>query len=361
MAGTIALRPSGYYLMDDVPVIGGVAVLCAVYAAGLAMLGIALPSPGQYVAYSQLYLWGLVLLVLGRGIAIVLRRPERPLLDFGRELAVRLPRIVAAAPVLLALIVFMALFGKVKAAIPAINPFAWDGAFVEWDLALFGTDPWRILQPVLGYPAVTATIGALYKLWLGLIFAGSWFFAAYIDDRRLRARYLISYFAIWFVIGSVLAIALSSVGPVFLEPIAGNAHFAEQTRYLAAAHAEVPNVAVTAQEYLLSTYHAGRPGLGAGISAMPSMHVALALLFWLAVRRQSRAAGRIFAVFLAIIAAGSVHLAYHYAVDGILAAAVTLAIWKLAGLVTDRLIRAREPDEGIVTDADEGMPAPVEV
>ena len=48
---------------------------------------------------------------------------------------------------------------------------------------------------------------------------------------------------------------------------------------------------------------------------MPSMHVALATLYYLMARKLDRRLGAFFLVFLVIIMIGSVHLAYHYAVQ----------------------------------------------
>jgi len=53
-----------------------------------------------------------------------------------------------------------------------------------------------------------------------------------------------------------------------------------------------------------------------GISAMPSMHVALPVLYMLAGFRENRWLGWAFLVYLIAILIGSVHLGWHYAIDG---------------------------------------------
>ncbi|MGD9665727.1 MAG: phosphatase PAP2 family protein, partial [Novosphingobium sp.] len=78
---------------------------------------------------------------------------------------------------------------------------------------------------------------------------------------------------------------------------------------------------------------------GRGISAMPSMHVSIAVLFALVTYRISRPLCIAASVFAALIMLGSVHLAYHYAVDGYVAIIATLAIWVLAGWI-ERKTRA---------------------
>jgi hypothetical protein len=65
---------------------------------------------------------------------------------------------------------------------------------------------------------------------------------------------------------------------------------------------------------------------------MPSLHNAMAVLFACAAYQADRRIGRLFAGYALLIWIGSIHLGWHYAVDGIVAAALTVAIWKLAGL-----------------------------
>ena len=75
-------------------------------------------------------------------------------------------------------------------------------------------------------------------------------------------------------------------------------------------------------------YLEGTPSLGSGISAMPSMHVSIAVLVALVSSQVSKKAGCIFWLFALIIQIGSVHLGWHYAIDGYMATALTVLIWK---------------------------------
>lgn len=325
------------YLRDDMPVLAAGGAICALYAACLWSLGLIAPNFATYSAYSQFFAWGLAVLLAGRlGMSIV-RQPAAPLSEFAADLRQRAGRIVAGVPMVLLVAVFMTLFGAVKSAIPLLHPFAWDAWLMHADAALFGTDPWRLLQPVLGFPQVTSLIALLYKLWLGILFCGSWYFAAFVDDRTLRTRYLLAFFASWFVIGTVMAVALSSVGPVFAGPILGLHRYDPQVAYLTAANASVPNLAFFAQQYLLAAYQSGQPGIGVGISAMPSMHVSLACLCGLAMRRAAPATARAFGAFVILIAVGSVHLGYHYALDGMVGALCVWLIWRACEPIARRI------------------------
>ena len=70
---------------------------------------------------------------------------------------------------------------------------------------------------------------------------------------------------------------------------------------------------------------------------MPSVHCALAALFALGAFRLNRIAGLGFAAYACLIWLGSIHLGWHYAVDGLVAAALTLGLWRVAGRVADAL------------------------
>jgi len=72
------------------------------------------------------------------------------------------------------------------------------------------------------------------------------------------------------------------------------------------------------------------PGLVAGISAFPSLHVAVSLWIYLTARAIApRAAPWALAYFLFMWAA-SVQLGWHYVSDGLAGAAGMMAIWPLA-------------------------------
>ncbi|HMO69504.1 MAG TPA: phosphatase PAP2 family protein [Novosphingobium sp.] len=97
--------------------------------------------------------------------------------------------------------------------------------------------------------------------------------------------------------------------------------------YLKEADRQFPVLVLDVQQLLLFWHFSGEHGLGRGITAMPSMHVGLAFLFFLAMRHQGRIAAWAFGAFFVVIALASVHLGYHYAVDGYVSMALTGAIW----------------------------------
>lgn len=67
------------------------------------------------------------------------------------------------------------------------------------------------------------------------------------------------------------------------------------------------------------------------MSAMPSLHVGMAILFALVGWAHHRLLGLALAVFAVLTLIGAVHLAWHYAVDGYVAALVVIVLWPLSG------------------------------
>lgn len=240
-----------------------------------------------------------------------------------------------------ALVLFLPIFGKMKAAIPRFNAYSWDPTWIDLDRMLHGTDPWRLLQPVIGYPIVTAAIAFLYHVWILLLYLGATYFCFLHADRELRARFFIAYFSCWAILGVALATALASVGPCFLGPIFGDPRFDELMAYLREANEQYPVMVLPVQETLLESYRAAGTGLGRGITAMPSMHVSIAVLFALTLGQVSRGLGIAAWLFAGAVLIGSVHLAYHYAVDGYVSIIGTWLIWLVAGRLARKMTGER--------------------
>jgi hypothetical protein len=204
---------------------------------------------------------------------------------------------------------------------------------MEWDrLMHFGVDPWVLLQPVLGHEVITFAINLAYNFWF-LALIGAWFWFGFRRDAsELRARFFLSYMLAWWIGGGLLAVAFSSAGPVYygrlgLTPDPYAALFA----YLNDADTRIPMWFLDAQQLLWDGYTGKSAALG--ISAFPSMHNASAVLFALAFWKVNRGIGWFFTIYAAVILVGSVHLGWHYAVDGYAGIVIALASWWAAGLL----------------------------
>jgi membrane-associated phospholipid phosphatase len=72
---------------------------------------------------------------------------------------------------------------------------------------------------------------------------------------------------------------------------------------------------------------------------MPSVHNGLAFLFALAAWHVSRPLGCLFGAYALVIWIGSIHLGWHYGLDGVVSVALTIGIWRVCGRIADRLER----------------------
>ena len=329
----------------DWPVLAGVFTSWLALLAALASVGVRGVGLTAYRDNFVLH-WSALLFILAYSVGRLLwvYRPARPisfLFDAAKTNGL-MERLMRGAPLLLALIVFLPAFSTMKSAIPLFNAYTWDETWIRLDSTLHGTDPWRILNGAFGNPVVTSVISGLYQIWILLIYLGGVYFCFFQDNRTLRARYFITYFTCWIVLGTVSALAFASVGPCFLEPLLGDPHFAEQMRSLREINEHAPVFSLMVQDRLIDWHASGSEGLGRGISAMPSMHVSLAFLFFLAMRKVSKPAGFVFGLFAAIILIGSVHLAYHYAMDGYVSIAATWLIWVVSGPLARRAVAKPE-------------------
>ena len=265
-------------------------------------------------------------------------KPERPIPALVKDMKQYLTskrRMANGLPMVIIMMVFMYVFANVKAAIPILNPLAWDTYFAQLDATLhFGFQPWVLLQPLLGYAPVTFLININYNLWF-LVTWIMWVHFAFSErPSELRTRFFLSFFAMWIFIGGVLAVWFSSAGPCFYGKLGLTPDpYADLMAYLRGVNAVFPIWALPVQDELWRGY-IDNSVIVRGISAMPSMHNGSALLFALAGYKVNRTAGHLLSAHAFLIFIGSVHLGWHYAVDSYLAWALTLVIWFAAAPVS---------------------------
>lgn len=261
--------------------------------------------------------------------------PARFILDLVKT---RIPGLVAlagtAAPFLLMPLLFTA-YGVLKMLMPVTRPFAWDGTFAALDRLLFlGKQPWVISHALLAHPLATMLLDRLYSLWVVLLSVAIVGFALFASAET-RARFFLSFTLTWLLLGLGGGYLLSSAGPCF-APLVG----ADGAGEFAALRTSLGQIAseggfrINALHWqdTLWRAHVGRDyAFAMGISAMPSMHNAVAVLYALALGRARFVVRALAWGFAALVFVGSVHLGWHYAVDGIVSAVAVVLIWALVG------------------------------
>lgn len=330
------------------------ALIFAYWLAGLAVANYAnVPTGATVQTYLPVYMkiipGMLAALVIGRCLVIMLiERPARPLTQVIGELRGSMftpQRIANALPMLLAMLVFGGTFTVIKASLPTFNPFSWDATFELWDRWLHGgVAPWLLLHPLLGKPLITHYINVAYALWF-VVLCLTWLWQVFsLRDEALRRQFLWSLLITWIVLGNVAAMYLSSAGPCYFGRVTGLPDpFEPLMSYLTQAHAVHTVWALNAQDLLWQSHLDRHIQLAAGISAMPSLHVALTTLFALVCWRSNRWLGMLMTAYAVAIMLGSVHLGWHYAIDGYVGALGTVAIWWIVGRCLRRQAAATAP------------------
>lgn len=242
-------------------------------------------------------------------------------------------------------------FNAFKQKILATQPFVHDGWLAEADQWLFfGQDGWVFFHNLFGSPAATRFIDTSYHAWflpmsIGVIICA--FLGA--GSYRLRTQYLFSYIFVWIGLGSVMAFLLPSAGPCFFNDLVGSHQsYADMMAVLrehdTALQSQGGHVqALNNMSALLGARGADGIVIGGGISAMPSVHNGLSVLFAIAAFHINRWVGFAMIGYAVLIWVGSVYLGWHYALDGIVSAIATLAFWRFAGQLADAIAHPVKP------------------
>ena len=224
----------------------------------------------------------------------------------------------------------------VKRSIADIVPYSWDLTFTAWDRALlFGHDAWEVTHGLLPSAYAGAVIDELYMAWIYVLFACVFVAALQpLGDRR-RTAYLVATGLCWAIAGSLMAVVFSSAGPVYVERLFGDPVFRPLAERLAEMNRTEEIAALVTIERLWEGYVGAPDVTPMGISAVPSMHLCMVALNACYAFRFGRAWGWVMVVFAVLTLFGSVHLGWHYLVDGlagIVLGAVFWAVgWRFAG------------------------------
>jgi len=148
---------------------------------------------------------------------------------------------------------------------------------------------------------------------------------ALLPDRQLRWRYFAALSLVVMLLGTVVATLFSSVGPYLYDRFYGTARFAALVA--AVDTSPVGSYMKEATAYLMASYANREIAPGTGISAMPSMHIAIGTLDALLLHRLGRLPSVLGWGYLALLLVGSVYMGWHYAIDSYVSLAAVLIIW----------------------------------
>lgn len=234
---------------------------------------------------------------------------------------------------------FHAVFPVWKDRIPTLMGQVYDLQLVQVERWLHGGKlPTELLAPLTTSEWIVRLLDLLYVFpWFPLTFFVP-VVLAWAPSSPYRNHCLLSFLATWILLGSLLATAGASLGPCYLEYITTDIPdaYASLADRLDGWHARFPLFAVRAQRLLVE--QSGKGAFGGGISAFPSLHVAIATWFALAARGWRPKVSRALWCYAFLVLLGSVVLNWHYAIDGYTGMLGAVLIW----IATGRLLMKGE-------------------
>ncbi len=218
-------------------------------------------------------------------------------------------------------------YSSLKQTIPIIDGKTLDLNLHKIDYFLHGGNtPWELLQPIFGNQFSTRVLDFLYLCW-GSLFLYTLLWMILSKRRSLRLQFFLTLMLSWIIIGNILAKVFASAGPCYFAKVVNSVPDPYQS--MMAYLRSIPELkAVQIQDVLWQSHTNGVFMPLGGISAMPSMHVSIAVLLALVYYKLNPKIGLVFVLFAVAIQIGSVHLGWHYAIDGYFSMLLTATIWK---------------------------------
>ena len=278
------------------------------------------PLLGYFIIGMMVVVAGGVLLLLRSMWKLIRAGEQRPAAALWGQFTINRTNLLFAVLGIQLVVLQIGSLTWLKTLMPLIVPFWADPMLADLDHAILGTDAWRL---VTWLKPAEPLINICYGLWFPI--KSATMAAILISPPSFRkSRAALAYFFTVGIFGVLGEYALSSAGPLFYQMLGLGDRFAELPLTYAVQ---------TARGYLWVNYTTGGDAIGAGISAMPSIHVALAAWVALAVRSVFPRASLFAWAFYGLILVGSVYLGWHYASDGVAGTLAALISWKMAGAV----------------------------
>ena len=228
----------------------------------------------------------------------------------------------------MSLLPFEAMFASIKTTI-ADGGFGYDKLAADIDKFIhFGHAPATYIYSVAKNGWLLRAIEFNYDIvWFVICFGILYWVAISPRAEGFRLRYWASFFAVWIIVGNLVAGLLPTAGPAFYNLVTGDPTRFEKVRAFVETTAGTFSSAADEQHYLWALHAQGLSGFGSGISAFPSMHVALITLNAMFIGEYSRKLAAAAWAYVALIMISSIYLGWHYGIDGYVAVVMTIGIY----------------------------------
>lgn len=212
--------------------------------------------------------------------------------------------------------------------IPQVEPFSWDPILAAWDRAiLLGHDAWTLTHALFPGPMAAHVSEQIYLVWFFLVYGAAVIAAVMPLKSPTRLAFLLAFGLDWALGGALLAIIFSSAGPVYYERLYADPVFAPlvERLHLLSGQAGLSLMEVVEKLWRGNMIPPQAPPLG--ISAFPSMHLCMVATVTGFAFSFGRVWGALALLYTAAILFGSVHLGWHYLVDGLAGIALGALFW----------------------------------
>jgi hypothetical protein len=235
----------------------------------------------------------------------------------------------------------ISLFATMKSVIHHIQPYNIDGWLLSLEKVIhFGFLPTTLINHMIEWEGLYDFLDVIYMAWFFWIYIYASLVVLSNPYDQLRERFVFCFAGVWFFIGNIAAGVFASVGPIFLEGYF-NPAISSDSMSVVSASANIFDEESVERGYfaalfkgLITEYESNNLMVDPNApSAMPSVHVAMAALLMFHASHGKRWAFVASILFLGIIFAGSVLLAWHYAIDGYVAVILTYALWRLSAFL----------------------------
>lgn len=293
--------------------------------------------------YANLFFYALILAAIltaiGYFFVLLANREPRPLRAYWQWVILPIKHWDETINIVLltvAISVTLSIYTTLKAQIPSLVPFYADPWLAKIDYAIhFNHMPWEITHKLFSSPIAGATINFFYNVWFFIMWLFLVTFLCLVSRPQLRLQVLLTFCLVWIINGNLAATMLSSVGPCYYNQLypeldTFNQLFLslnKQNDWLLTNNNFFNIWALKTQDDLWQSYLTATNGLGDGISAMPSIHLSIATLIAFALSHCHKYLKWLGWLYVGIIEVGSVHLGWHYAVDGYLSIVLTCLLW----------------------------------
>ena len=213
-----------------------------------------------------------------------------------------------------------------------------------------GRYPHEYIVPLVEKYNLSKTADMFYLTWFPILYLVCQFCFVADWNQYRRMRFLWTFCLTWLIAGTIMAYLLASVGPYFFQFFYPCLHdpYMSLVEYLQAQNRLHPMDLFKVGHLEMDLTRSPDIVKLNALSAMPSMHIGMAVLFFLYATSVNRwLAVLFFLPYAVLIAFCSVYLGWHYAVDGYVVTLVTTLIWLASG----PLVRRLHPELAALEDA----------